>query len=46
MLAEAERDPHWAKGSAISFETGFHLRTPAGQTAAWNQLKQEEPDLP
>ncbi len=45
MLAEAEHDPKWSKGSAISLETSFDLRAPEGQTAAWKTLKKELPDL-
>ncbi len=31
--------------AGISLETGLDLRTPAGQTAAWNKSRQEEPHL-
>ncbi len=44
-LAEADPDSRWSKGSAISLKTGFDLRSPEDQTAAWNTLKKEAPDL-
>jgi hypothetical protein len=45
VLAQAELDPRWRKGSAISLETGFDLRTHEGQAAAWKMLEKELPDV-